>query len=146
MEIGKGLWISGEVPRINDFEKGDKNLYAIHDGGQVPDPLRDDMSLFAGTDKGLLVILGCAHSGIMNIIEHGKKISGMDRVFGIVGGTHLGLLGDSQREKTLEYLEMLEPDFIAPSHCTGLEVMSRLKVLYGKKMSFASVGASFEFE
>ncbi len=146
LEVVPGLWISGEVPRRTDFEGRDKNLYVLEDGEERVDPFRDDLSLYATLAEGVLVILGCAHSGVVNIIEHARKVTGEKVIYGILGGTHLGLANEEQRSKTIEYLKNLNLKFLAPNHCTGLAIISELRAMYGDKMHFASVGAEFEFE
>ncbi len=146
MEIAPGLWISGEVPRKTDFEGSDRNLYVVEEGREKADPLRDDISLYATLKEGLLIILGCAHSGLVNIVEHAKDVTGEDRVYGIIGGTHLGLADEQRRIKTIDYLKNLNLEFIAPNHCTGLAVVSELRSIYGDAVKFASVGVEFKFD
>lgn len=83
--------------------------------------------------------------GCVNIIEHARKVTGEKEVYGILGGTHLGLASEEQR-RSIEYLKNLNLKFLAPNHCTGLAIISELRAMYGDKMHFASVGAEFEFE
>lgn len=145
LEITENLWISGEVPRRTDFEGKDKNLYVLDGQKEKIDSFRDDFSLYAVLEEGVLVIAGCAHAGVINILEHAKEVTGVDNIYGIIGGTHIGLSNEENRIKTLEYLKKLNLKFLAPNHCTGLDVISRLKAIYGDRMHFASVGADFSF-
>jgi 7,8-dihydropterin-6-yl-methyl-4-(beta-D-ribofuranosyl)aminobenzene 5'-phosphate synthase len=71
VEVGPGVFLTGEVPRASSFEKGDAKMTAITAGGEKihPDPLKDDLSLIVDSDKGLIIVLGCAHAGMINIIE-----------------------------------------------------------------------------
>jgi 7,8-dihydropterin-6-yl-methyl-4-(beta-D-ribofuranosyl)aminobenzene 5'-phosphate synthase len=143
-EILPGLWVSGEVPRRTNFEAGDPRLFIYRDGEKVPDPFVDDMSLYCVTPKGLLIILGCAHAGVVNIVRHAQEVTGQTRVYGLFGGTHLGNVGEVQREQTIAYLQTLSLQFLAANHCTGLPMMTRLAGLFGSAFHFAPVGARFE--
>ncbi|MEW6426097.1 MAG: MBL fold metallo-hydrolase [Bacillota bacterium] len=142
-EIAPGLLISGEVPRKTAFEEGDSRLFCLEDGKKAPDPLCDDMSLYCATPEGLVIILGCAHAGLVNITEHARQVTGVNRIYGIVGGTHLGPVADAQRDATIAYLQRLDLAFLAANHCTGLPVMARLAALFGARFHFAPAGASF---
>ncbi len=142
-QIAPGLWVSGEVPRRTSFEKGDSRLFCLENGHRVPDPFRDDMSLYCVTEEGVVVILGCAHAGVVNIVEHARQVTGVDRIYGIIGGTHLGPAPKEQQEATIAYLQNLDLKFLAANHCTGLPVMARLAAIFGPVFHFAPAGASF---
>jgi len=111
----------------------------------IQDQLPDDLSLFYESEKGLVILFGCAHSGLVNIVEHAKKVTGVDRVRAIVGGTHLGPTGPEQKEKTIDYLETLNLEVLAPNHCTGLPMASRLAVEFPNQFRWASAGMTLEF-
>lgn len=143
LEILPGVWFSGEVPRITEFEKGDDALFCLRGEEQVADPVCDDVSLFCETEEGLLVVTGCAHAGIVNIIEHARRVTGSERVYGIIGGTHLGAVSKEQQDATLEYLRGLDLKFLAANHCTGPEMIARMAGVFGNVFRFAYAGASF---
>ncbi|WP_027718787.1 MBL fold metallo-hydrolase [Desulfovirgula thermocuniculi] len=143
VEILPGLWVSGEVPRKTAFERGDPNLFCLEGNQKVPDPFRDDMSFYCVTAEGLVVILGCAHAGVVNIVEHARQVTGVSRVYGIIGGTHLGPVSKEQQEATIAYLKDLDLSFLAANHCTGLPMMARLAAIFGSAFHFAPAGASF---
>lgn len=93
-EIRPGLWLTGEVPRLTDFEGASENLVVISDEGEITaDPILDDQALVLILERGLFVLLGCAHSGMINTLEHAKRVTGVDTVLGVAGGTHLGFGG-----------------------------------------------------
>ncbi|MDQ7094389.1 MBL fold metallo-hydrolase [Desulfosporosinus sp. PR] len=145
VKIRPGLWLSGEVPRKTDFERIDERLVR-KDGSQfVQDLLPDDVSLFYESDKGLVIFFGCAHAGLVNIIEHAKKVTGIDKVRAIIGGTHLGPASPEQKEKTIAYLKTLNLEVIAPNHCTGLQMASRLSLEFPAQFKWASAGLTLEF-
>ena len=91
----KPVWItenivtSGEIPFRNTYENVDPKLYVKEDGKLRPDSFSDDMALAVKTGLGLVIILGCAHRGMINTINHFQEITGDDRVYAIIGGTHL---------------------------------------------------------
>ncbi len=142
-EIAPDVWISGEVPRKTDFEKGDSHLLCLENGKTVLDPLHDDLSLYCVTPKGLVIILGCAHAGLVNIVKQAQEVTGVNQVYGIIGGTHLGPTPVVQQEATIAFLQSLKLQFLAPNHCTGLPMMARLAGLFGPSFRFAPVGSSF---
>ncbi|PMP68902.1 MAG: MBL fold metallo-hydrolase [Thermodesulfobacterium geofontis] len=139
-EIFPNIWLSGEVPRRTSFEKIDERLCLKKNDKTLPDPLLDDMSLFIKTDQGLVIILGCAHSGIVNIIEHAKEVTGIDKIYAIIGGTHLEPASSKQLEETLVYLARLNFSMLSANHCTGLRVASKLKEIFGNKFRFGTTG------
>jgi len=114
LRLTEHLYFLGEIPRINNFEA--KSPKYILEGG-MPDHLVDDSALACVTDKGVVVISGCAHSGICNVIEHARKVTGVDRVEAVVGGFHLRA-NNEQTKRTIQYLSDLNIPGIYPSHCT----------------------------
>lgn len=144
-EVAPNLILSGEIPRISKVETGDPNLLALSEQGeQITDPLRDDMSLFIKTDKGLVILLGCAHAGMLNVIDHAIQVSGQEKIHMILGGTHLKFCSEAQMAATLNRLEELDIDKIGASHCTGLRGARRLAERFGERFFSASVGVELE--
>jgi 7,8-dihydropterin-6-yl-methyl-4-(beta-D-ribofuranosyl)aminobenzene 5'-phosphate synthase len=140
-QVTQDLLLSGEVPRISKVETGDPNLLTISESGElITDPLRDDLSLFINTDKGLVILLGCAHAGLLNIIDHAIKITGQTKIYMILGGTHLKFCSEEQMTATLNRLEELDIDKIGASHCTGLRGARILAERFGERFFSASVG------
>jgi 7,8-dihydropterin-6-yl-methyl-4-(beta-D-ribofuranosyl)aminobenzene 5'-phosphate synthase len=146
VEVGPGLLLTGEIPRKNSFEKGDANMTALlPDGNRIhPDPLKDDLSLIVHSDKGLILVLGCAHAGLINIIEYTLEKTGKDKIYAIVGGTHLGFSSDAQFEETLAVLDCYHIERIGVSHCTGLPKAAMLHARLKDRFFFGSVGAVLE--
>ena len=142
------ILVTGEIPRTNDFEKGFPNHYSEIDGKMENDPLiKDDQAIVLNIkDKGLVVITGCAHAGIINIIKYAKELSGEDRIYGLIGGMHLtGGVFEPLIPRTIDELELLKPRFIIPCHCSGLKAVTEI----AKNMSNAfiqnSVGTNYIF-
>jgi len=144
-KVAPGLTLSGDVPRLSTVETGDPNLLSLDKSGQqIADPLHDDLSLFINTDKGLVILLGCAHAGLINIIDHAIKVTGQDKIYMVIGGTHLKFCSDEQMNATLDRLEELQVERIGTSHCTGLRGARILADRFGERFFFASVGVSVE--
>jgi len=139
-EIFPNIWVSGEVPRRTTFEKIDERMCLLTKEGKIPDPILDDMSLFIKTEKGLVIILGCAHSGVVNIVEYAKEVTCEEKICAIIGGTHLEPATESQLDETITYLENLNPRLLATNHCTGLKIASRLKEIFGSRFRFGTTG------
>jgi len=143
-EIGPGVWISGEVPRKTPFETGDPKFKLKSADGWVQDPFRDDYSLALQTGRGLVVILGCAHAGLINILNHFTAHTGENRIHAVLGGTHLGFSPPRQLEKTIEAVRDYHVERIAVSHCTGQQPVARLAQEFGDNFAFAPVGFVLE--
>ena len=114
--------VTGQVERTNDFETGWPAHYAERDGRFEPDPLIcDDQGLVVYLrGKGLVVMSGCGHAGIVNTVNHARSITGVDKVHAVVGGFHLGPAFFRKRTpKVIEALVAMEPDILSPAHCAG---------------------------
>ncbi len=111
----------GEIPRKTDFEKGIPSMYYQEDGNEKWDDLIDDTAIAVHVKgKGLVVLSGCAHSGIINTVKHAQKISGIDKVFAVMGGFHLtGQNMEPVIDKTIGSFKEMNPSYIVPTHCTG---------------------------
>jgi len=146
VETGPGVYLTGEIPRQSSFEKDDPNMTLITSDGQRihPDPLLDDLSLVVETEKGLIIVLGCAHAGMINIINYVIKQLSNDHIFAIIGGTHLGFATDRQFDETLKVIDKYKIEHIGVSHCTGLEKAALLHAHLGNRFFFGSVGAVLE--
>jgi 7,8-dihydropterin-6-yl-methyl-4-(beta-D-ribofuranosyl)aminobenzene 5'-phosphate synthase len=102
------------------------------------------MNLYHVTSAGLVVICGCAHAGLINILQHGFSLTQQKRLRGIVGGTHLGGVSAEQCKSSLQEIGNLKPGFIAANHCTGFAIMGYLQATLGEKFIPAFVGTVIE--
>ncbi|SHI12385.1 MBL fold metallo-hydrolase [Desulfosporosinus lacus] len=145
-ELRPGLWLSGEIPRETPFEHIEDQLIEIKGENAVHDRIKDDLSLFYVTDRGLIILLGCAHSGLVNIVEHAKRVTNENKVRAIIGGTHLGRASLDQQLKTIDYLRGLDLECLAPNHCTGLGVLSKLVTEFPSAFKWAMAGSTLDFK
>ena len=129
IRLSEHLWFLGEIPRKNDFE-AKTTKYILEDGSE--DFIMDDSGLVAITKKGLVVISGCAHSGISNMIEHARRITGIFEVAAVVGGFHLSAVNEQTR-KTIEYLKKLGVEQVIPSHCTFDPALDLFRQTFGSR-------------
>ncbi len=143
-EIERGIYSSGEVPMVTDFENIDANMKVLRDGSFYQDKLNDDFSMAIDTSKGLVIILGCAHAGIINIINHFIQKTGKDKIYAVLGGTHLGFADPKQMNATLEIIKNYKIEKVGASHCTGLANSATLFNHLKDKFFFASVGQVLE--
>jgi 7,8-dihydropterin-6-yl-methyl-4-(beta-D-ribofuranosyl)aminobenzene 5'-phosphate synthase len=142
------ILVTGEIPRTNDFEKGFPNHYSEIDGRMENDPLiKDDQAIVLNIkDKGLVVITGCAHAGIINIIKYAKELTGENRIYGVMGGMHLtGGVFEPLIPRTIDELELLKPRFIIPCHCSGLKVVTEIAKNMPNAFIQNSVGTNYIF-
>ena len=136
------ILVSGEVPRTTDFEKGMPGACMEEQGEMVPDAIRDDQSLMINlAGRGLVVISGCAHSGIVNSIRYARQLTDESRVAAVIGGFHLsGSDMEPLIESTLSELKQLSPELIMPMHCTGWTAIQRLENAFPESFVLSSVG------
>ncbi len=142
--VAEGVHLTGEVPRETDYETGDSALMRrLPDGSLERDPVTDDQSLVIEDGDGLAVVLGCSHSGIVNILRHISRKTGKSRFKAVLGGTHLGPLSQSVATKCIDaLLEEFDIELLGVSHCTGPKVASRLAQRFGRRFTFFNAGCS----
>ena len=116
--IASGIGITGEIPRLTPFEDTGGPFF-LDSAGNEPDRIRDDQALWLETPSGLVIVLGCCHSGLVNTVEYIRKTSRIQRVRGIIGGMHLLHASEARLAATSEKLREWAPEFIIPCHCTG---------------------------
>lgn len=142
-EVYQGMIMTGEVNRVKSFERPNSS-YKIKDGDEfIVDPFSDDQSLIIKTNKGLVVLLGCSHKGIVNILEHIKKITDNANIYGIFGGMHLLEADNSRIEKTVDYLKKLDLEIIVPNHCTGFKAVNKIYKSFGEILDPGYAGDTF---
>ncbi|MBN2124017.1 MAG: MBL fold metallo-hydrolase [Deltaproteobacteria bacterium] len=142
---GDTVLVTGEVERVTSFEKGLPNALLERNGREEKDPILDDQSLLVRLkDKGLVVISGCAHAGIVNTAFYGRKITGIDAVHTVIGGFHLsGPFFEPIIEETVEAFREMDLKVIVPMHCTGWKAINRFAEAFPDAFILNSVGSVF---
>ena len=130
-EIIPGAYFTGNIERVTTYEKVPPTLLINRGDKTVPDDFRGEQALvFNVKGKGLVVLSGCAHAGIVNTVKQAQKIAGIDKVHAILGGCHLANAKPEIIQNTVADIKAMKPDYIIPTHCTGFEAM----VAFSKEM------------
>ena len=129
-KVGGAIYMLGQVPQENSFESIPDHFQIIDNTGVlVKDEFKDENSLIIDTEKGLIIVTGCAHRGIFNVINYAKKTFNKS-IYGIVGGFHFEDLNDEQFKNALNCLKGENLSLIAPSHCTGIQRIFEMKAMF----------------
>lgn len=129
-EILPGIMATGSIPRETEYEDTGGDFY-LDAAGTVEDPILDDMSLFFKSRDGLVVILGCAHAGVVNTLNYILSLTGENRIDTVIGGMHLLHANDARIDKTIEAFRELKIRRVGPCHCTGFKPTHRLYEAWG---------------
>ena len=139
------LTVTGPVPRLTDFEDTGGPFF-LDQACTKPDPLEDDQSVFFDTVEGTVVLLGCAHSGIINTLQYIRQLTGDRPIRAVIGGMHLGAASSERIERTIEELQRIGVQQLAPGHCTGMPATVALWTAFSTICVACHVGKTFEFK
>lgn len=142
LSLSERLIFLGEIPRAFAFEPSYVMGERQYDGIWVPDTLADDSALVYQSDEGLFVVTGCSHSGICNIIDYAKQVTGEERVLGVIGGFHL-FDDDARLTQTVHYLQMQQMKRLYPCHCVSLVAKAKM-ISEGLPVEEVGVGLSLD--
>jgi len=142
VRLSERLVFLGEIPRENNFEG--KTAFGSKEGTNLPDLVMDDSTLVYESDKGLVVITGCAHAGVCNTIAYAQKVCNEIRVADIIGGFHLMNPARGQLRGTLDFFKALAPKAVHACHCTDLN--SKIALSAVTPVKEVGVGLSLEFD
>ncbi len=139
VQITKNLFFLGQIPRLNDFES-QNTPFKFEDNSD--DFVNDDSALAAISNNKLVIITGCSHSGICNICEYAKKVSGISEIETVIGGFHLRAK-NRQTFETINYLKKNEVSNVLPSHCTSFSVIDLFRETF--EIRQVKTGMTFQF-
>ena len=145
--INGTILVTGQIERTTEFEKGYKIQEAEVDGSWQPDPwVYDDQALVIHVrTKGLVVITGCGHAGVINIVHHVRSQTGVEQIYTVLGGFHLtGALFEPIIPQTVEALRQINPAVVVPAHCTGWRATQRIAQALPEAYTPNSVGTTFK--
>ena len=140
VKITGSIMTTGEVPMITDFERIDDGLYVKENSGWQPDKLLDDQALIIKTEAGLVVIPGCAHRGIINTLYHARKLTGIEKIYAVVGGSHLMGVSEERMWQTIAALQEIGATRLGLCHCTDLPAASLLAREFPESFFFNKAG------
>ena len=147
MLIDDMVLVSGEISRTNSFETGNPYHHSHHENGWEPDPLiSDDQCVVVNLrNRGLVVITGCGHSGIINTLHNAQELTGIQNIHALVGGFHLtGSLMAPLIPRTVAMIKEIGPSYIVPGHCTGWSACHQLAAAMPDAFVASSVGTTLE--
>lgn len=144
MDMGGGLHLTGPIPRLTDFENTGGAFFLDTACTQI-DLIPDDQSVFFETAKGTVVILGCAHAGVINILKHIQTLTNHRPIHTLIGGMHLINASEERINRTVDALRELNIQRIFPLHCTGFAAAARLWNEFPGQCTTAPVGTVLEF-
>ncbi len=145
--IADGLvLLAGKVERQTRFEKGTPGMEAMIGDEWIPDPFYDDQGIAVNVrGKGLVVLGGCSHVGIINTVKHLRKVAGIDKVHAVLGGFHLSGNNEKLIDPTISEMKAMAPDYVVPMHCTGWKAITRFSREMPESFILNSVGTTFIF-
>lgn len=146
-ELMPGVWLTGPVPRRYPERNWSAGISIVSADGLVADSVPEDMALIINTEKGLVVVTGCGHAGIVNIVEYAREVVAPRRAYAVVGGLHLFAATDETLAWTAERLRAADLTYLLGAHCTGIEAVFRIRQLAGlsrRSAVVAAVGSSFD--
>jgi len=142
------VWITddivttGEIAMTEKFEELDPDMYVKESGDWHRDELWDDRALIIVTDEGLVIILGCAHRGVINTLRHAQELTGVELIHTVIGGMHLTRTSEERVLRTAAALQELGVQRVGVSHCTGLPAAVLLAQQLGEALFFNYTGTS----
>ncbi|MFC1917163.1 MBL fold metallo-hydrolase [Chloroflexota bacterium] len=143
MQIADGIMTTGEIPQVTEYEKIDEYLVVKDNGKASPDTFPDDLALIIDADFGRVVILGCAHRGMVNTLYHARQLCGDQPVYAVIGGTHLIHAGAERLALTQAALREIGVRYLGVSHCTGFTASMHLAQEFGETFFLNNSGNRF---
>ena len=144
VQFMEGISTTGEIERVTSYEKVE-GLWTVSRERFVPDILLDDQSLiFKIEGKGLVIVSGCAHSGIVNTVLHSRKLMKVEKVHAVIGGFHLKDADEERIMRTIKDLSEFNPELVCPCHCTGKKAIAMFENAFGENCIVIKTGDVIE--
>jgi len=144
VEIVPGLFATGPVPRETEYEKTSGPFF-LDPECRRPDPMNDDQALFFDTNEGTVVLLGCAHAGVVNTLVHVQRLAGGKPIREVIGGMHLGNASQERLDRTVEAFREMDIQCLRPAHCTGAHAVARIRDAFPDRCESWPVGTRTNF-
>jgi 7,8-dihydropterin-6-yl-methyl-4-(beta-D-ribofuranosyl)aminobenzene 5'-phosphate synthase len=141
LQLSEAVMPTGEIPMVTEFESIDSGFFVKEDSAWKPDKVMDDQALVIKTKQGLVVVLGCAHRGIINTLYHARQISGTAEIHIVIGGSHLVRVSEERLWRTIAALNELGVQKMGLCHCTDLAAASILAQEFGDRFFFNKAGS-----
>lgn len=144
-EVAPGLFATGEIPRRTEYENSGGPFFGDHECEQA-DPLQDDQALFFDSHRGTVVLLGCAHAGVINTLQYVHGLTNGRPIHAVMGGMHLVTASRDRMDRTIAALRHLEVERFGPAHCTGLAATAELWNAFPGRCFSCAVGTKMVFQ
>jgi 7,8-dihydropterin-6-yl-methyl-4-(beta-D-ribofuranosyl)aminobenzene 5'-phosphate synthase len=144
-QIFPGMSVTGQVPRLNNFEDVG-GAFFVDENYQKPDELLDDQTLFIESAKGLVVVLGCAHSGVVNALDYISNLTSRNKIYAVIGGMHLLNASKERIEQTITIFRKYNIQKFGFAHCTGANAAKRFSDAFKDRCFSCSAGTLVNFE
>jgi 7,8-dihydropterin-6-yl-methyl-4-(beta-D-ribofuranosyl)aminobenzene 5'-phosphate synthase len=146
LQIIPGVNFTGNIERVTAYEKVPPSLLIQRGDKPEPDDFRGEQALFFNVKgKGLVVLSGCAHAGIVNTVKHAQKVAGTDKIHAVMGGFHLINAKAEVIQSTVTDIKAMKPDYIIPTHCTGFEAILAFAKEMPKEFIRNTAGTCYTF-
>lgn len=142
--VSASIWLTGPIPRDTSYEDAGARFF-LDPAGERPDHIDDDMALWISTPEGLVVCVGCCHSGLVNTLRYVRRLSGDTRIRAVIGGFHLLAADEHRLHETAIALLSISPAMVVPCHCTGERACETLADALGGRVSPGRAGAKYRF-
>jgi len=144
VELAPSIWTSGEIQLFDENEVTPNFFLKINKSTFEKETFRDEIAIYIKVkNKGLIVLTGCGHTGIINIIKHGQAISRTNKIYAVIGGFHLTWSSKNQLESIIDYFKEIKPEIICGMHCTGFEFTAKLFSEMPESATLGVVGTIF---
>ena len=144
-EVMPGLFATGQIPRNTDFEDVGRPFF-VDENCEKADILPDDQAMFFDTSIGLIVLLGCAHAGVVNTLDYIVKLTGKRRIFSVIGGLHLLSSSQERIERTISVFRIYDVQKIGPAHCTGANATQQIRNAFPGRCFICSAGSQINLQ
>lgn len=144
-EVMAGLFATGSIPRNTDFEDVGGAFFVDEDCKKA-DILPDDQAMFFDTPKGLVVLLGCSHAGVVNTLDYVVKLTGKERIYSIIGGLHLLSSSQERIEQTISVFQKYDVQRIGLAHCTGANATRQISNVFPDRCFACSTGSQVKVQ
>lgn len=146
VKLGQTILITGEIPRISEFEDtGIGGMVFMDQEMKIQDQVRDDQALIFRVPEGMVVVLGCAHAGVINTLEYINLLTGGGKIYAVIGGSHLISASPERMQKTIAYFQQHDIAKIMLGHCTGIKAFSELSCALPGRCSWPGAGTRIKF-
>jgi 7,8-dihydropterin-6-yl-methyl-4-(beta-D-ribofuranosyl)aminobenzene 5'-phosphate synthase len=145
MEIREGIFLTGPIPRKTGYEDTSTEFVDDQSGSRL-DTIPDDQALYLNVAQGVILVLGCAHSGVVNTLDHVAELTEGRRIHAVIGGMHLLRASEERLQATAEALRRHGVSFLAPCHCTGEQAISFLSTAFPREFIRCAGGSTFRLD